>query len=79
MTGLPKISDDTRKRWLTFVQSLNGIAIAALGGIAIVYQTFPDVVRGLLSRLPPTAAAIALFVFGTAVHLALRQAKKAGQ
>jgi hypothetical protein len=79
MTGMPKSYDDVQKRLLTFVQSLNGIAMAMLGGVAIVYQTFPDVVRSLLSKLPPTAAALALFVFGTAVHLALRQAKKAGQ
>lgn len=58
------------------VQSLNGVAMAILGGALIVHQTYPDIVRQLLEKLPPSLAAAGLFAFGVAVHLALRRAKK---
>jgi hypothetical protein len=63
--------------WLVFVQSINGIAMAVVGGALVVHETYPDVIRGLLSKLPPVWAAVLLFVFGAVVHWGLRQAKKA--
>lgn len=61
---------------LTFIQSLNGIAMALAGGAVVVHEVYPDVVRQLLGKLPPEAAAAGLFVFGVVVHFGLRGAKK---
>jgi hypothetical protein len=74
---LNKIHEASRKAWLTFVQLLNVIAMALVGSAAVVNLTYPDVIRGLLSRLPPLAAASLLFVFGAIVHYGTQRAKRA--
>ena len=74
-----RIHADVTRAWLVFVQSINAIAMALLGGALIVHQTYPDVLRGLLAGLPPQVGAACLFAFGAIVHWALRRAKKAGE
>lgn len=63
--------------WLKFVQWLNGISIALLGGALIVHQSYPQLLGDLLGPIPLPAKAGLLFLFGVVVHKALAQAKKA--
>lgn len=63
--------------WLTFLQSLNGIAMALLGGVVIVHQAYPQLIAGAISKLPPQIGIPLIFAFGIIVHFALRSAKRA--
>jgi hypothetical protein len=72
---IDKIQAAGARAWLTFIQQLNAIVMAAFGSAIVVHSTYPDVIRQLLSKLPPAIAAVCLFLFGFVVHYALRRAK----
>jgi hypothetical protein len=75
---LQKIRDASTRAWLTFTQALNAIAVSLVGGALVVSTSYPDVVRSVISGAPKPLQIVILMVFGVLVHLALRQAKKAG-
>lgn len=61
--------------WMRFVQSLNAIAMTLLGGALVVHQSYPSLLGDLLGPIPLPVKALLLFLFGSAVHLAMRRAK----
>lgn len=76
---LEKIREAGTQAWLRFVQQLNAILMALLGGALVVHQSYPTLLGDLLGPIPVPLKAAALFAFGAIVHIALRRAKQAGE
>jgi hypothetical protein len=74
---LARIQDLGALAWVRFLQSLNAIAISLAGGALVVQQSYPDLVRQIVAKVPGYGGAVGLFLFGVVVHYALRRAAKA--
>lgn len=74
---LQRIHDIGARAWLQFLQSLNWIMVSLLGGAYVVNETYPDVVRSQIAKLPAYVGIPAILIFGVIVHYAARRAKKA--
>lgn len=74
---LQRIHDIGVMAWLRFVQALNFILISLAGSVLVIHQAYPQLISGMIGKLPPIAGVPLLLLIGLLVHYALRRAKKA--
>lgn len=73
---LQRIHDIGVVAWVRLVQALNWIMLTLASSALLIHQTYPDLVRATIGKMPPVVGVVAIIIFCGVVHYALRRAAK---